>query len=58
MNGYLESRRRVAYAEQTHKMALDLYDSVFPPWRWGRYVKQYREVRRRIKLQRSWLPLT
>lgn len=44
---------RVKYAEESHRMALDLYDYVFPPWRWARWFRQYREIKRRVAANRS-----
>lgn len=40
-------RERVAYAEHSYAMALDLYDLIFPPWRWRRWWLLRREVKRR-----------
>jgi len=46
----------VAYAQETHRLALaahekavELYDYVFPPWRWPRWFRQHREVQAMIR---------
>ena len=45
---------RISYAEESHRMALAMWDLIFPPWRWPRWFRQYREVKRRLKQSREW----
>jgi hypothetical protein len=38
------------YAIENHRMANDLYDLIFPPWRWLKWWRAYREVMRRVRV--------
>jgi hypothetical protein len=41
------------YAQANHRAALDLYGLIFPPWRWPRWFRESREVRRRVAVTRA-----
>lgn len=41
------------YARDNHRRALELYDYIFPPWRWLEWWRRAKEVRRRLELTRS-----
>lgn len=49
LNGPKDVPGSVAYAEETHRMALDLYDDAVP-WRYLRWRRKMREVKRRQAL--------
>jgi hypothetical protein len=44
------SRALHEYAIESHRMALDLFDLIFPPWRWLKWWRGYREVQRRRRV--------
>ena len=41
------AQARYVYARETHRLALELWDYIFPPWRWPEWNRRAREVRRR-----------
>lgn len=38
---------RVKFAEESDRMAQELFDYVFPPWRWLKWHRLHREIKRR-----------
>lgn len=48
---------RLAYAEESHRLALELWDYVFPPWRWIGWHRRYRVVCRRVETFRREVAL-
>lgn len=50
--GTAAAERNVAYAIETHRLALELRSLVFPPWRWPRWFRLYREVQHRREVLR------
>lgn len=49
---------RLAYAQETHRLALELWDYIFPPWRWPEWFRRRRVIRARIDEFRRNHPAT
>ena len=46
----------VAYAEETGRMAEELQDYIFPPWRWPGWYRRHRVIEERLKILRVFKP--
>lgn len=38
-----------AYAEETHRMAEELQEYIFPPWRWPGWYRRCRVIEERLR---------
>jgi hypothetical protein len=46
----------VAYAEETGRLAEELQDYIFPPWRWPGWYRRRRVVEERLRILKAFAP--